>query len=163
YKPLDVECATMGLALLAGLRARYPEWRLLFDGDGGDENLKDYAIEEDPELTLRSVVGNRLLYQEGWGGGALQQSLTYHCGLARTGARVRAGTPPRVHRRLAVHAAAGRRRRRGDPLRGAHPRLARGPLPAEGRGARARGAEADRRRAAGLPQAALPARRGAGG
>ena len=25
YKPLDVECASMGLALCRGLRARYPE------------------------------------------------------------------------------------------------------------------------------------------
>src|SRR5262249_45241351 len=45
YKPKDVECATMGLALLATLRRRYPDWRYLIDGDGGDENLKDYPIE----------------------------------------------------------------------------------------------------------------------
>src|ERR1039457_7639188 len=36
YKPLDVECASMGLALCRGIRARYPEWRFLVDGDGGD-------------------------------------------------------------------------------------------------------------------------------
>src|SRR5436305_1523137 len=46
YKPLDVECAAVNLQLLAEIRARYPEWRLLVDGDGGDENLKDYPIEE---------------------------------------------------------------------------------------------------------------------
>ena len=40
---------------------------LLVDGDGGDENLKDYPIEENSELTIRSVVNNRMLYQEGWG------------------------------------------------------------------------------------------------
>src|SRR5437867_9854257 len=34
YKPLDVECAAVNLALLEGIRARYPEWRLLVDGDG---------------------------------------------------------------------------------------------------------------------------------
>ena len=45
YKPLDVECAAMGLLLCRGIRARYPEWRHLADGDGGDENLKDYPIE----------------------------------------------------------------------------------------------------------------------
>src|SRR5256885_4676530 len=67
YKPLDVECAAANLALLAGIRERYPEWRLLVDGDGGDENLKDYPIEANSELTIRSVVNNRMLYQEGWG------------------------------------------------------------------------------------------------
>jgi len=95
YKPLDVECATMSLALLCGLRARYPAWRLLFDGDGGDENLKDYPIEENPELTLRSVVGNRMLYQEGWGVEAIKQSLTYSGGLSR--GSVRGYAPARRH------------------------------------------------------------------
>ena len=46
YKPLDVECAAMNLALARAIRGRYPEWRLLLDGDGGDENLKSYPIEE---------------------------------------------------------------------------------------------------------------------
>ncbi len=95
YKPLDVECATMALALLAGIRARYPAWRILFDGDGGDENLKDYAIEENPELTIRSVVGNRMLYQEGWGVDAIKQSLTYSGGLSR--GSVRGYAPARRH------------------------------------------------------------------
>ncbi|PYO47683.1 MAG: asparagine synthase, partial [Gemmatimonadetes bacterium] len=67
YKPLDVECAAVNLALLAGIRERYRHWRLLVDGDGGDENLKDYPIEANSELTIRSVVNNRMLYQEGWG------------------------------------------------------------------------------------------------
>ncbi len=83
YKPLDVECATMVLALARGLRQRYPEWRFLVDGDGGDENLKDYPIEENPELTIRSVVNNSMLYQEGWGVGAIKHSLTYSGGLSR--------------------------------------------------------------------------------
>ena len=83
YKPLDVECAAVNLALLAGIRARYPEWRLLVDGDGGDENLKDYPIEENSELTIRSVVNNRMLYQEGWGVDAIKHSLTYSGGLSR--------------------------------------------------------------------------------
>jgi asparagine synthase (glutamine-hydrolysing) len=64
YKPLDIECASMGLTLAKGIRARYPEWRLLLDGDGGDENLKDYPIEENPELTIRSVVNNQMLYRK---------------------------------------------------------------------------------------------------
>ena len=83
YKPLDVECAAVSLALLEGIRERYPTWRLLADGDGGDENLKDYPIEENPELTIRSVVGNRMLYQEGWGVDAIKHSLTYSGGLSR--------------------------------------------------------------------------------
>ena len=83
YKPLDVECATVGLALLAGIRERYPRWSWLFDGDGGDENLKDYPIEENTELTIRSVVSNRMLYQEGWGVDAIKHSLTYSGGLGR--------------------------------------------------------------------------------
>jgi asparagine synthase (glutamine-hydrolysing) len=84
YKPLDVECASMGLALCRGIRARYPDWKYLTDGDGGDENLKDYPIEENPELTIRSVVNNLMLYQEGWGVGRIKHSLTYSGGLSRS-------------------------------------------------------------------------------
>jgi len=83
YKPLDVECATVNLALLANIRERYHEWRLLVDGDGGDENLKDYPIEENTELTIRSVVNNRMLYQEGWGVDSIKHSLTYSGGYSR--------------------------------------------------------------------------------
>jgi asparagine synthase (glutamine-hydrolysing) len=83
YKPLDVECASMGLALCRGIRRRYPDWRHLLDGDGGDENLKDYPIEENPELTIRSVVHNLMLYHEGWGVGRIKHSLTYSGGLSR--------------------------------------------------------------------------------
>ena len=83
YKPLDVECATVNVALLEGIRERYPEWRLLVDGDGGDENLKDYPIEENSELTIRSVVNNRMLYQEGWGVDSIKHSLTYSGGYSR--------------------------------------------------------------------------------
>jgi len=83
YKPLDVECAAVNLALLAEIRERYPEWRLLVDGDGGDENLKDYPIEANTELTIRSVVNNRMLYQEGWGVESIKHSLTYSGGLSR--------------------------------------------------------------------------------
>jgi asparagine synthase (glutamine-hydrolysing) len=84
YKPLDIESATMALALCRGIRARYPKWRYLIDGDGGDENLKDYPIEENPELTIRSVINNRMLYQEGWGVGKIKHSLTYSGGLSRS-------------------------------------------------------------------------------
>lgn len=84
YKPLDIECASMGLTLAKGIRARYPDWRYLLDGDGGDENLKDYPIEENTELTIRSVVHNQMLYQEGWGVGRIKHSLTYSGGLSRS-------------------------------------------------------------------------------
>lgn len=83
YKPLDLQSATMALALCRGIRARYPDWRYLLDGDGGDENLKDYPIEENPELTIRSVINNQMLYQEGWGVGRIKHSLTYSGGLSR--------------------------------------------------------------------------------
>jgi asparagine synthase (glutamine-hydrolysing) len=83
YKPLDIQSATMSLALCRGIRERYAEWRYLIDGDGGDENLKDYSIEENPELTIRSVLNNRMLYQEGWGVDAIKHSLTYSGGLSR--------------------------------------------------------------------------------
>ena len=84
YKSLDVECAAVGLLLCKGIRERYPDWRHLADGDGGDENLKDYPIEENPELTIRSVVDNMMLYQEGWGVGRIKHSLTYSGGLSRS-------------------------------------------------------------------------------
>jgi asparagine synthase (glutamine-hydrolysing) len=95
YKPLDVECAAMNLALFQGIRERYSDWRYLADGDGGDENLKDYPIEENPELTIRSVVNNRMLYQEGWGVEAIKHSLTYSGGLSR--GCVRGYAPARRH------------------------------------------------------------------
>jgi len=83
YKPLDVDCAAVNLALLSHIRERYPQWRLLVDGDGGDENLKDYPIEANSELTIRSVVNNRMLYQEGWGVESIKHSLTYSGGYSR--------------------------------------------------------------------------------
>ena len=84
YKPLDVECAAMGLRLCRGIRERYREWRYLVDGDGGDENLKDYPLEDGAEVTIRSVVDNMMLYQEGWGVGRIKHSLTYSGGLSRS-------------------------------------------------------------------------------
>ena len=83
YKPLDVQCAAVALALVRGIRERYPDWQLLVDGDGGDENLKDYPIEENGELTIRSVVNNRMLYQEGWGCESLKHSLVFSGGYSR--------------------------------------------------------------------------------
>lgn len=94
YKSLDVQAATMGLALCRGIRQRYPDWRHLIDGDGGDENLKDYPIEENPELTVRSVLGNRMLYQEGWGVNAVKHSAVYSGGQSR--GHVRTSAPARL-------------------------------------------------------------------
>ena len=87
YKSLDVESASMSIALCRGIRRLYPDWRYLLDGDGGDENLKDYPIEANPELTIRSVINNSMLYQEGWGVGKIKHSLTYSGGLSRSYAR----------------------------------------------------------------------------
>jgi len=95
YKPLDVECGSMALALCRGIRERYPDWKHLFDGDGGDENLKDYPIEENPELTIRSVVTNPMNYHEGRGVGRIKHSLTYSGGLSR--GYVRTYAPARRH------------------------------------------------------------------
>ena len=83
YKPLDIQSAAMALALCRGIRRAYPGWRHLIDGDGGDENLKDYPIEENPELTIRSVLNNRMLYQEGWGVESIKHSLVYGGGQGR--------------------------------------------------------------------------------
>ena len=46
--------------------------------------MKDYPIEENPELTIRSVIHNSMLYQEGWGVGKIKHSLTYSGGLSRS-------------------------------------------------------------------------------
>lgn len=83
YKPLDIQAAAVGLALCEAIRQRYPEWTWLVDGDGGDENLKDYPIEDNPELTIRSVLNNQMLYHEGWGVGAIKHSLVYSGGQSR--------------------------------------------------------------------------------
>jgi asparagine synthase (glutamine-hydrolysing) len=94
YKPLDVQSATMALALCRGIRQRYPDWKYLADGDGGDENLKDYPIEDNPELTIRSVLNNTMLYQEGWGVDAIKHSLTYSGGQSR--GHIRTAAPARA-------------------------------------------------------------------
>jgi asparagine synthase (glutamine-hydrolysing) len=83
YQPLDVECAATSLCLLNEVRQRYPRLRYLLDGDGGDENLKSYPL-EDSDLTLSSVLRNPLLYQEGWGVDAIKHSLAYSGGLSRS-------------------------------------------------------------------------------
>jgi asparagine synthase (glutamine-hydrolysing) len=82
YQPLDVECAATASCLLQGIRQRYPGLKYLIDGDGGDENLKSYPL-EDSDLTLSSVLRNPLLYQEGWGVDAIKHSLAYSGGLSR--------------------------------------------------------------------------------
>jgi len=82
YHPLDVECAATSMCLLRGIRERYPSLTYLLDGDGGDENLKAYPL-EDSDLTLSSILRNPLLYQEGWGVDAIKHSLAYSGGLSR--------------------------------------------------------------------------------
>jgi asparagine synthase (glutamine-hydrolysing) len=82
YHPLDVECAATAMCLLRGIRERDPRLTYLLDGDGGDENLKSYPL-EDSDLTLSSILRNPLLYQEGWGVDAIKHSLAYSGGLSR--------------------------------------------------------------------------------
>jgi asparagine synthase (glutamine-hydrolysing) len=82
YHPLDVECAATSMCLLRGIRERYSRLTYLLDGDGGDENLKSYPL-EDSDLTLSSILRNPLLYQEGWGVDAIKHSLAYSGGLSR--------------------------------------------------------------------------------
>src|SRR6188508_2474086 len=89
YHPLDVECAAASLCLLRGIRDRYPHLTYLLDGDGGDENLKSYPL-EDSDLTLSSILRNPLLYQEGWGVDAIKHSLAYSGGLSRSYVRTAA-------------------------------------------------------------------------
>lgn len=95
YKPLDLEAATMGLALCKKIRETYPGWKYLIDGDGGDENLKDYPIHINTELTIRSVLNNMMLYQEGWGVDKIKHSLTYSGGQSR--GHVRSYAPERKY------------------------------------------------------------------
>ncbi|MBX3253023.1 MAG: hypothetical protein KF862_02690 [Chitinophagaceae bacterium] len=95
YKPLDLEAATMVLALCKKIRDTYPGWKYLADGDGGDENLKDYPIEANPELTIRSVLNNTMLYQEGWGVDKIKHSLTYSGGQSR--GHIRSYAPARKY------------------------------------------------------------------
>jgi asparagine synthase (glutamine-hydrolysing) len=83
YKPLDVACAAMMRVLCDALRRELPDIEVLLDGDGGDENLKSYPLQDGGEVTIRSVVANPLLYQEGWGVGALKHSPVYSGGLSR--------------------------------------------------------------------------------
>ena len=83
YHPLDVECAATSILLLRAIRERHPSLNYLLDGDGGDENLKAYPL-EDSDLTISSILRNPLLYQEGWGVDAIKHSLTYSGGLSRS-------------------------------------------------------------------------------
>jgi asparagine synthase (glutamine-hydrolysing) len=89
YHPLDVECAAASLCLLRGIRERHPSVRYLMDGDGGDENLKSYPL-EDSDLTLSSLLRNPLLYHEGWGIDAIKHSQAYSGGLSRSYVRTTA-------------------------------------------------------------------------
>lgn len=95
YKPLDVQAAVMTDALCRSIRQRYPEWKYLLDGDGGDENLRDYPIEENSELTIRSVLNNSFFYQEGWGVDKIKHSLTFSGGQSR--GHVRSYAPAAAH------------------------------------------------------------------
>ena len=158
YKPLDVECAAMGLELCRGIRARYPHWRHLADGDGGDENLKDYPIEDNHELTIRSVIDNLMLYQKV--GRRSNQALPH---LQR---RPQPQLRPDMHRHAssdsqasAIHAARRRRDRRRHSVRGIDWIRRAHALFAQGRDRLARSQGGDGLRHAGLSEAPLSTRR----
>ena len=102
--------------------AALPRLALLVDGDGGDENLKDYPIEENPELTIVSVVNNSMLYQEGWGVESIKHSLTYSGGYSRGCVRTYAPASATASRLQSLHLSGGDRGGRGDPVQGARPR-----------------------------------------
>ncbi len=94
--------------------------RYLLDGDGGDENLKAYPL-EDSDLTISSVLKNPLLYQEGWGIDAIKHSLTYTGGLSRSYVRTYAPAQPAGIRGIQpVHDPVGDRGFARHPVRG-HP------------------------------------------
>ena len=89
----------------------------LLDGDGGDENLKSYPL-EDSDLTLSSILRNPLLYQEGWGVDAIKHSLVYSGGLSRGYVRTYAPAAALGFDAFSpVHGALGDRRGRGDSVR----------------------------------------------
>jgi asparagine synthase (glutamine-hydrolysing) len=98
YHPLDVECAAASMVLLKSIVKQHPSIHYLLDGDGGDENLKSYPL-EDSDLTISSVLKNPLLYQEGWGIDAIKNSLCYSGGLSRSYVRTYAPA-----QRLGFHA-----------------------------------------------------------
>ncbi|MGC4080681.1 MAG: hypothetical protein QM736_00810 [Vicinamibacterales bacterium] len=87
----------MGLLLCKGIRERYPEWRYLADGDGGDENLKDYPIEEILELHHPERRRQRDALPGGMGRRQDQALSTYSGGLSRAYVRnVRASDDLRI-------------------------------------------------------------------
>jgi len=156
YHPLDVECAAASIVLLKAVRERYPDLKYLLDGDGGDENLKAYPM-EDSDLTLSSILKNPLLYQEGWGVDAIKHSQCYSGGLSRSYART--GAAPGLLGLQPVHDAVGDRRGGVHPIRGAAPGERRAAVRAQvaGRPRGRRGRHRDPH--ARLPQAAVPGRR----
>ena len=83
YHPLDVQCAMVCSHHAAGIRDRYPALKYLVNGDGNDENLKSYPL-EDSHLTLEEVLSIPLIYQEGWGIHHLKHSMTFSGGLSRS-------------------------------------------------------------------------------
>ena len=163
YKPLDVECAAMGLALCRGIRARYPEWRHLADGDGGDENLKDYPDRREP----RAHDPQRRRQPDALPGGLGRRPHQALAHLQRRAqpqlrADLRARAPLRLRRLQPVHAArASSRSPKAFRSRRSPATTCRRSTRSRARSSR-RGVQGRHRaRHAGLPEAPLPARRDA--
>ena len=59
YKPLDIQSATMALALCEAIRQQYPDWRYLVDGDGGCFRRAIDLYHRDATLQERVDQGDR--------------------------------------------------------------------------------------------------------
>ena len=162
YKPLDVECATVALALLRGIRERYPEWRYLADGDGGDENLKGLS-DRGESGAFDSQRGEQLDALSGGLGRRRGEALAHLHRRLQPVVRPHLGAAAalRLRRVQPLHAARGGAGGRGHPVRRAHPRLDRGALRPQGRDRPAGRSRLLRRRLPGVRETSLPARRGA--
>ncbi|MBI4032564.1 asparagine synthetase B family protein [Candidatus Berkelbacteria bacterium] len=108
YHVLDIQGVAVLMPLVAGIRSRLrDELRWLVDGDGGDENLRSYPI-QDSHLDLDPVLDIPLLYHEGWGIDAVRHNSTFTSGLSRAYVRTYApldrygfrGASPYTSRRL---------------------------------------------------------------
>ena len=118
YKPLDIESATMALALCRGIRVALSRVAITCStataATKTSKTIRSNRIQSSP---LRSVINNPMLYQEGWGVGKIKHSLTYSGGLSRSYTRTYA---PAHHFGFAgiqsIHAAQRYRHRRSDSI-----------------------------------------------
>ena len=135
YKPRDVECAAVGMALLGELRRRYPEWRFNRRRRRRRRELEGLSDRGEPGADHRQR-GQQPHALPGRLGRRGDQALLdlQRRPESRHGAHLRAGQPLRLCRFLALHLPGGDRRGGSDPVRRLEPRLPRESLRAQGRG-----------------------------